>query len=171
MVLTNGRQHFQKVFFGEMELSGALVMCSKMVPCDSLLLCRTSVCWSLSYTSVLKSYSGCCCATSQSSWCGKRTLNYQLNSSHGTASVISHIAIHMQSAQLNFNSVFLHPCRAKDNAYYCVLYNDEHHSYDHVIYTLQRSVNCDQAEAQTHTTLIDKEVFFLFNLLVTFMLH
>uniref|UniRef100_A0AAQ4NNA1 E3 ubiquitin-protein ligase n=1 Tax=Gasterosteus aculeatus aculeatus TaxID=481459 RepID=A0AAQ4NNA1_GASAC len=45
----------------------------------------------------------------------------------------------------------------KDNAYYCVLYNDEHHSYDHVIYTLQRSVNCDQAEAQTHTALIDKE--------------
>uniref|UniRef100_A0A3Q1G0S1 E3 ubiquitin-protein ligase n=1 Tax=Acanthochromis polyacanthus TaxID=80966 RepID=A0A3Q1G0S1_9TELE len=44
-----------------------------------------------------------------------------------------------------------------DNAYYCVLYNDEHHSYDHVIYTLQRSVNCDQAEAQTHTALIDKE--------------
>uniref|UniRef100_A0A8D3CR77 E3 ubiquitin-protein ligase n=1 Tax=Scophthalmus maximus TaxID=52904 RepID=A0A8D3CR77_SCOMX len=47
--------------------------------------------------------------------------------------------------------------RQKDNAYYCVLYNDEHHSYDHVIYTLQRSVNCDQTEAQTHTQLIDKE--------------
>ncbi|TDG98825.1 hypothetical protein EPR50_G00204330 [Perca flavescens] len=47
--------------------------------------------------------------------------------------------------------------RTKDNAYYCVLYNDEHHSYDHVIYTLQRSVNCDQADAQTHTALIDKE--------------
>ncbi|XP_058471362.1 E3 ubiquitin-protein ligase UBR1 isoform X1 [Solea solea] len=47
--------------------------------------------------------------------------------------------------------------QVKDNAYYCVLYNDEHHSYDHVIYTLQRSVNCDQAEAQTHTALIDKE--------------
>lgn len=47
--------------------------------------------------------------------------------------------------------------RTKDNAYYCVLYNDEHHSYDHVIYTLQRSVYCDQAEAQTHTSLIDKE--------------
>ncbi|KAM9777231.1 E3 ubiquitin-protein ligase UBR1 [Neosynchiropus ocellatus] len=45
----------------------------------------------------------------------------------------------------------------EENSYYCVLYNDEHHSYDHVIYTLQRSVNCDQAEAQTHTTLIDKE--------------
>ncbi|XP_061600229.1 E3 ubiquitin-protein ligase UBR1 [Cololabis saira] len=47
--------------------------------------------------------------------------------------------------------------QTKENAYYCVLYNDEHHSYDHVIYTLQRSVNCDQTEAQTHTTLIDKE--------------
>ncbi|XP_077394028.1 E3 ubiquitin-protein ligase UBR1 isoform X1 [Festucalex cinctus] len=45
----------------------------------------------------------------------------------------------------------------KDNTYFCVLYNDEHHSYDHVIYTLQRSVNCDQAEAQNHTALIDKE--------------
>ncbi|XP_028292985.1 LOW QUALITY PROTEIN: E3 ubiquitin-protein ligase UBR1 [Gouania willdenowi] len=47
--------------------------------------------------------------------------------------------------------------RTKDSSYYCVLYNDEHHSYDHVIYTLQRSVPCDQAEAQTHTMLIDKE--------------
>ncbi|RVE57238.1 hypothetical protein OJAV_G00213940 [Oryzias javanicus] len=45
----------------------------------------------------------------------------------------------------------------KENAYYCVLYNDEHHSYDHVIYTLQRSVNCNQEEAKIHTTLIDKE--------------
>ncbi|XP_061751133.1 E3 ubiquitin-protein ligase UBR1 isoform X2 [Nerophis ophidion] len=45
----------------------------------------------------------------------------------------------------------------RDNSYFCVLYNDEHHSYDHVIYTLQRSVNCDQAAAQTHTVLIDKE--------------
>lgn len=60
---------------------------------------------------------------------------------------------------LKFDRVFLHPYRIKDNTYYCVLYNDEHHSYDHVIYTLQRSVNCDLAEAQTHTTLIDKEVF------------
>lgn len=51
------------------------------------------------------------------------------------------------------------PCRTKDNAYYCVLYNDEHHSYDHVIYTLQRSVSCDHNEAHTHTALIDKEVF------------
>ncbi|KAI3367729.1 hypothetical protein L3Q82_026576 [Scortum barcoo] len=47
--------------------------------------------------------------------------------------------------------------QTKDNAYYCVLYNDEHHSYDHVIYTLQQSVRCNEAEAQTHTALIDKE--------------
>ncbi|KAM3871508.1 E3 ubiquitin-protein ligase UBR1 [Diretmus argenteus] len=47
--------------------------------------------------------------------------------------------------------------RVIENTYYCVLYNDEHHSYDHVIYTLQRSVDCDQAEARTQTALIDKE--------------
>uniref|UniRef100_A0A667XZ29 E3 ubiquitin-protein ligase n=1 Tax=Myripristis murdjan TaxID=586833 RepID=A0A667XZ29_9TELE len=41
--------------------------------------------------------------------------------------------------------------QVKEDAYYCVLYNDEHHSYEHVIYTLQRSVNCDLAEAQTQT--------------------
>ncbi|XP_066551068.1 E3 ubiquitin-protein ligase UBR1 isoform X2 [Amia ocellicauda] len=46
---------------------------------------------------------------------------------------------------------------ANEDAYYCVLYNDEHHSYDHVIYTLQRSVHCNQREAHTHTALIDKE--------------
>lgn len=61
--------------------------------------------------------------------------------------------------QLKLNRAFLGPCRVKESAYYCVLYNDEHHSYDHVIYTLQRSVHCGQAEAQTHTALIDKEVF------------
>ncbi|XP_034051112.1 E3 ubiquitin-protein ligase UBR1 isoform X2 [Thalassophryne amazonica] len=47
--------------------------------------------------------------------------------------------------------------RMKENTYYCVLYNDEHHSYDHVISTLQRSVHCDHAEAQMHTVLIDNE--------------
>uniref|UniRef100_A0A673YMQ9 E3 ubiquitin-protein ligase n=1 Tax=Salmo trutta TaxID=8032 RepID=A0A673YMQ9_SALTR len=47
--------------------------------------------------------------------------------------------------------------RVKEDTYYCVLYNDEHHSYDHVIYTLQRSVQCDHSEAHTHTALIDKE--------------
>lgn len=66
-----------------------------------------------------------------------------------------------QAPNLTLTVRFFYPHRTKDNAYYCVLYNDEHHSYDHVIYTLQRSVNCDQAEAQTHTALIDKEVFIL----------
>lgn len=61
-------------------------------------------------------------------------------------------------ASLSRPLTLLSVCRARDSAYYCVLYNDEHHSYDHVIYTLQRSVHCDQVEAQTHTALIDKEV-------------
>ncbi|KAM9466613.1 E3 ubiquitin-protein ligase UBR1 [Clarias gariepinus] len=47
--------------------------------------------------------------------------------------------------------------RSNDSTYYCVLYNDEHHSYDHVIYTLQRAIKCNPAEAQAHTALIDKE--------------
>uniref|UniRef100_H2ZUK3 E3 ubiquitin-protein ligase n=1 Tax=Latimeria chalumnae TaxID=7897 RepID=H2ZUK3_LATCH len=45
----------------------------------------------------------------------------------------------------------------KPDTYYCVLFNDEHHSYDQVIYTLQRALACDQREAQVHTTSIDKE--------------
>ncbi|XP_072545545.1 E3 ubiquitin-protein ligase UBR1 isoform X1 [Salminus brasiliensis] len=45
----------------------------------------------------------------------------------------------------------------EEDTHYCVLYNDEHHSYDHVIYTLQRAINCDHNAAHTHTALIDKE--------------
>uniref|UniRef100_A0A671QTS3 E3 ubiquitin-protein ligase n=1 Tax=Sinocyclocheilus anshuiensis TaxID=1608454 RepID=A0A671QTS3_9TELE len=44
-----------------------------------------------------------------------------------------------------------------EDTYFCVLYNDEHHSYDHVIYTLQRAIACDQNQAQIYTALIDKE--------------
>lgn len=51
--------------------------------------------------------------------------------------------------------------RVKEDTYYCVLYNDEHHSYDHVIYTLQRAIACDQNQAQIYTALIDKEVSVL----------
>ncbi|XP_056623407.1 E3 ubiquitin-protein ligase UBR1 isoform X2 [Triplophysa dalaica] len=47
--------------------------------------------------------------------------------------------------------------KVKEDKYFCVLYNDEHHSYDHVIYTLQRAIRCDQNEAQTYTALIDRE--------------
>uniref|UniRef100_A0A8C6Y7Q4 E3 ubiquitin-protein ligase n=1 Tax=Naja naja TaxID=35670 RepID=A0A8C6Y7Q4_NAJNA len=45
----------------------------------------------------------------------------------------------------------------KPDKHYCVLFNDEHHSYDHVIYSLQRTLGCDLAEAQIYTTAIDKE--------------
>ncbi|KAJ7403188.1 hypothetical protein BTVI_80135 [Pitangus sulphuratus] len=45
----------------------------------------------------------------------------------------------------------------KADSYYCVLFNDEHHSYDHVIYSLQRALGCELGEAQLHTTAIDKE--------------
>uniref|UniRef100_A0A8C1FZ31 E3 ubiquitin-protein ligase n=1 Tax=Cyprinus carpio TaxID=7962 RepID=A0A8C1FZ31_CYPCA len=48
--------------------------------------------------------------------------------------------------------------KVKEDTYFCVLYNDEHHSYDHVIYTLQRALACDQNQAQIYTALIDKEV-------------
>ncbi|KYO28439.1 hypothetical protein Y1Q_0016017 [Alligator mississippiensis] len=47
--------------------------------------------------------------------------------------------------------------REKTDNYYCVLFNDEHHSYDHVIYSLQRALGCEFGEAQLHTTAIDKE--------------
>uniref|UniRef100_A0A671N1B0 E3 ubiquitin-protein ligase n=1 Tax=Sinocyclocheilus anshuiensis TaxID=1608454 RepID=A0A671N1B0_9TELE len=47
--------------------------------------------------------------------------------------------------------------KVKEDTYFCVLYNDEHHSYDHVIYTLQRAIACDQNQAQIYTALIDKE--------------
>ncbi|KAH0620663.1 hypothetical protein JD844_021334 [Phrynosoma platyrhinos] len=47
--------------------------------------------------------------------------------------------------------------REKTDKYYCVLFNDEHHSYDHVIYSLQRTLGCELGEAHLYTTAIDKE--------------
>ncbi|XP_048456442.1 E3 ubiquitin-protein ligase UBR1 [Rhincodon typus] len=47
--------------------------------------------------------------------------------------------------------------REKTDSYFCVLFNDEQHLLEHVIYSLQRSLGCSQREAQNHTTLIDKE--------------
>lgn len=47
--------------------------------------------------------------------------------------------------------------RQKKDAYYCVLFNDEHHSFDQVNYTLRKALQCSAAEAQVHSTLIDKE--------------
>lgn len=59
----------------------------------------------------------------------------------------------------DINRAFLNPNRTKDNVYFCVLYNDEHHAYDHVVYTLQRAMNCEEFVAEMHTSLTDKEVF------------
>lgn len=67
------------------------------------------------------------------------------------------------------NIVFLNPNRTIDNMYYCVLYNDEHHSFDHVVYTLQRSINCEEVMAEMHTTVTDKEVF-LFSCTLSFVI-
>ncbi|XP_026856016.2 E3 ubiquitin-protein ligase UBR1 isoform X2 [Electrophorus electricus] len=70
--------------------------------------------------------------------------------------LLSYITELMVWEESNELSEELQP-RLKEDKYYCVLYNDEHHSYDHVIYTLQRAISCDHSEAQTHTALIDKE--------------
>lgn len=83
-----------------------------------------------------------------------------------TPATVRFIKFHTATLILNHSELichaFLDPHRTNDNVYYCVLYNDEHHSFDHVIYTLQRSINCDEVVANIHTSAIDKEVFFLF---------
>ncbi|TRY57802.1 hypothetical protein DNTS_027640, partial [Danionella cerebrum] len=47
--------------------------------------------------------------------------------------------------------------KVEEDSFFCVLYNDEHHSHDHVVYALQRVIGCDQNQAQIITALIDKE--------------
>lgn len=118
-----------------------------------------SVLRSQSCTSVLRNCSGNCCRTSQICCCGRRTQSCRLNFSHGTIRKISHLHTSILNHSDYINHVFLNPNRTKDNTYYCVLYNDEHHSFDHVVYTLQRSINCEEAVAEMHTTVTDKEVF------------
>ncbi|XP_044127581.1 E3 ubiquitin-protein ligase UBR1 isoform X2 [Bufo gargarizans] len=46
---------------------------------------------------------------------------------------------------------------SKSDRYYCVLYSDEHHSNDHFIYSLQRSLGCDIKEAQAITNAAERE--------------
>lgn len=53
--------------------------------------------------------------------------------------------------------------------YYCVLYNDEHHTFDHVVYSLQRSINCEDTVAEMHTTVTDKEVLLFLCALFGFL--
>lgn len=76
----------------------------------------------------------------------------------------SHLSWNVKNGlYLNFKKLTFFKCcfRVKEDTYFCVLYNDEHHSYDHVIYTLQRAIACDQNQAQIYTALIDKEVSIL----------
>ncbi|KAM5262884.1 E3 ubiquitin-protein ligase UBR2 [Ctenodactylus gundi] len=45
----------------------------------------------------------------------------------------------------------------KSGAYYCMLFNDEVHTYEQVIYTLQKAVNCTQKEAIGFATTVDRD--------------
>ncbi|KAM9356224.1 E3 ubiquitin-protein ligase UBR1 isoform 2-T2 [Pholidichthys leucotaenia] len=47
--------------------------------------------------------------------------------------------------------------RTKDNSYFCVLYNNDHPTYEHMLQTLQRSLRCDHDEAEALVTAIDLE--------------
>ncbi len=44
-----------------------------------------------------------------------------------------------------------------DDDYVVLMYNDEIHSYDHVVSTLKTSVGCDDKKAFTYATVVDKE--------------
>ncbi|XP_034041636.1 E3 ubiquitin-protein ligase UBR2 isoform X3 [Thalassophryne amazonica] len=45
----------------------------------------------------------------------------------------------------------------KGDTFYCMLFNDEVHTYEQVIYTLQKAVNCSQKEAVSFATTVDRE--------------
>ncbi|EHB10845.1 E3 ubiquitin-protein ligase UBR2 [Heterocephalus glaber] len=45
----------------------------------------------------------------------------------------------------------------KSDTYYCMLFNDEVHTYEQVIYTLQKAVNCTQKEAIGFATTVDRD--------------
>ncbi|XP_073776610.1 E3 ubiquitin-protein ligase UBR2 isoform X6 [Danio rerio] len=46
---------------------------------------------------------------------------------------------------------------ARGDMYYCMLFNDEVHTYEQVIYTLQKAVNCTQKEAVSFATTVDRD--------------
>ncbi|TSK42134.1 E3 ubiquitin-protein ligase UBR2 [Bagarius yarrelli] len=48
-------------------------------------------------------------------------------------------------------------CRERRDTYYCMLFNDEVHTYEQVIYTLQKAVNCTQKEAVSFATTVDRD--------------
>ncbi|KAI3362884.1 hypothetical protein L3Q82_001922 [Scortum barcoo] len=47
--------------------------------------------------------------------------------------------------------------RARGDTYYCMLFNDEVHTYEQVIYTLQKAVSCSQKEAVSFATTVDRD--------------
>uniref|UniRef100_A0A671Y292 E3 ubiquitin-protein ligase n=1 Tax=Sparus aurata TaxID=8175 RepID=A0A671Y292_SPAAU len=47
--------------------------------------------------------------------------------------------------------------KEKGDTYYCMLFNDEVHTYEQVIYTLQKAVNCSQKEAVSFATTVDRD--------------
>uniref|UniRef100_A0A3Q2ZJR7 E3 ubiquitin-protein ligase n=1 Tax=Kryptolebias marmoratus TaxID=37003 RepID=A0A3Q2ZJR7_KRYMA len=51
----------------------------------------------------------------------------------------------------------LEPLERRDT-YYCMLFNDEVHTYEQVIYTLQKAVSCSQKEAVSFATTVDRDV-------------
>lgn len=63
------------------------------------------------------------------------------------------------SSQLIFMSVWF--VRDRGDTYYCMLFNDEVHTYEQVIYTLQKAVNCTQKEAVSFATTVDRDVSVL----------
>ncbi|KAM6915827.1 E3 ubiquitin-protein ligase UBR2 [Xenentodon cancila] len=45
----------------------------------------------------------------------------------------------------------------KGDTYFCMLFNDEVHTYEQVIYTLQKAVSCSQREAVSFATTVDRD--------------
>uniref|UniRef100_A0A673M9G8 E3 ubiquitin-protein ligase n=1 Tax=Sinocyclocheilus rhinocerous TaxID=307959 RepID=A0A673M9G8_9TELE len=53
--------------------------------------------------------------------------------------------------------IFIFFLRVRGDTYYCMLFNDEVHTYEQVIYTLQKAVNCTQKEAVSFATIVDRD--------------
>ncbi|XP_074531459.1 E3 ubiquitin-protein ligase UBR2 isoform X2 [Halichoeres trimaculatus] len=45
----------------------------------------------------------------------------------------------------------------REDSFHCMLFNDEVHTYEQVIYTLQKAVNCSQKEAVSFATTVDRD--------------
>ncbi|XP_075451842.1 E3 ubiquitin-protein ligase UBR2 isoform X1 [Ascaphus truei] len=48
-------------------------------------------------------------------------------------------------------------CVEKDVTYFCMLFNDEVHTYEQVIYTLKKAVSCSHKEAVGFATTVDRD--------------